>query len=171
LGKAGLAEWGFGRDGGFRCHNRDFQSTLNRERLPEFFWTFSIQTISLKIYGGCDMPFKVRFHPAFVPEWRALALPLKERVGEVLDYLEDDGPFLGRPDVDTLQGSRHANMKEIRVTLGGEVWRFAFAFDPRQAAIILCGGAKQGMSSGLFYRRLIAKADKRFDEWLQEQNT
>jgi hypothetical protein len=117
------------------------------------------------------MPFKVRFHPDFVPEWRALALALKEQVGAVLDYLEDDGPFLGRPDVDTLKGSRHANMKEIRVTAGSEIWRFAFAFDPQQAAIILCGGAKQGMKPELFYRRLITKADRRFDEWLEERKT
>ena len=93
---------------------------------------------------------------------------LKELVGEVLDHLEDEGPFLGRPEVDTLSGSRHANMKEIRVRFERRVWRFAFAFDPDQAAIILCGGEKQGMSQKLFYNQLINKADSRFDAWLRE---
>lgn len=97
-----------------------------------------------------------------------MAMELKELVGEVLDHLEDDGPFLGRPEVDTLKGSRHANMKEIRIRFRSEVWRFAFAFDPDQAAVILCGSGKQGMNERLFYRQLISKADERFDMWLRE---
>ena len=116
------------------------------------------------------MSYDVKFHLDFVPEWKALHIGVKERVGEVLDHLEDDGPFLGRPDVDTLSGSRHANMKEIRVTVAKQIWRFAFAFDPSQAAIILCGGEKQGKSQTLFYKQLIGKADIRFDAWLKEKN-
>lgn len=117
------------------------------------------------IYGD-DVSYRVIFHDDFVPEWKSLAVDLKKITGEVLDHLEDAGPFLGRPEVGTLNCSRHANMKEIRVRFGREVWRFAFAFDPDQSAIILCGGDKQGMTKMLFYKRLIAKADMRFDTWL-----
>ncbi len=67
-------------------------------------------------------------------------------------------------------GSTHANMKEIRVRFGKQVWRFAFAFDPSQSAIILCGGDKQGMSQTLFYKTLIRKADTRFSAWLKEKH-
>lgn len=109
------------------------------------------------------MPYVVRFHADFISEWKAFDVGLKELVGEVLDHLEDEGPFLGRPEVDTLNASRHANMKEIRVKHGRQIWRFAFAFDPRQNAIILCGGDKQGVNEARFYRQLIAKADDRFD--------
>ncbi len=42
--------------------------------------------------------------------------------------LEKYGPQLGRPRVDTLNGSRHANMKELRFDAAGGVWRIAFAF-------------------------------------------
>jgi hypothetical protein len=115
------------------------------------------------------MPYKVQFHPDFVPEWKDLEMGLKELVGEVLDHLEDDGPFLGRPEVDTLKDSRHTNMKEIRVKFTKEVWRFAFAFDPTQTAVILCGGDKQGTNQSRFYKQLIAKADSRFDGWLKEK--
>ena len=66
-------------------------------------------------------------------------------------------------------GSTHTNMKEIRVRFGKQVWRFAFAFDPSQSAIILCGGDKQGMSQTLFYKTLIRKADTRFSAWLKEK--
>lgn len=41
------------------------------------------------------MPYQVKFHPEFVPEWKQLVIELKELVGEVLDHLEDDGPFRG----------------------------------------------------------------------------
>lgn len=90
------------------------------------------------------MAYKVQFHSDFVPEWKELEMGLKELVGEVLDHLEDDGPFPGRPG-------------------------FAFAFDPAQSAIILCGGDKQGMNQALFYKQLINKADRRFDAWLKEK--
>lgn len=50
----------------------------------------------------------------------------------------------------------------------GHVWRFAFAFDPKQRAVVLCGGEKQGTNQSLFYKTLIAKADRRFDAWLKE---
>jgi hypothetical protein len=75
---------------------------------------------------------------------------LKEAAGEILDALEDEGPMLGRPAVDTLSGAKHANMKEMRVRFAGQIWRFAFAFDPKQRAILLCGGAKQGMNQTRF---------------------
>ncbi|MCW5590849.1 MAG: type II toxin-antitoxin system RelE/ParE family toxin [Burkholderiales bacterium] len=79
------------------------------------------------------------------------------------------GPHAGRPYVDTLKGSRHANMKELRFEGhdGNEEWRAAFAFDPERRAIILVAGDKQGKSSARFYRKLIAKADERFDSHLK----
>ena len=77
--------------------------------------------------------------------------------------LGEFGPNLGRPTVDGLKGSKHANMKELRFDAGDGVWRFAFAFDFNRQAIILCGGDKSGGSESRFYKRLIAKADVRFD--------
>ena len=74
-----------------------------------------------------------------------------------IKVLEEFGPQLGRPRVDTLNGSRHANMKELRFKAEGGVWRFAFAFDPGRQAIILCGGDKSGGSEKRFYRQLIDK--------------
>jgi hypothetical protein len=52
-------------------------------------------------------------------------------------------------------------MKELRFQLDG-VWRFAFAFDPRRSAIVLCGGDKEDRNSRRFYRELIETADRRF---------
>ncbi|NBO82987.1 MAG: addiction module toxin RelE [Betaproteobacteria bacterium] len=75
-------------------------------------------------------------------------------------------PNLGRPAADTLKGSRHANMKELRFDWNGEVWRVAFAFDPKRQAILLAGGDKGGADQRRFYKRLIAIADDRYDKYL-----
>jgi hypothetical protein len=68
--------------------------------------------------------------------------------------------------VDTLKGSRHANMKELRFSWEGEVWRVAFAFDPKRQAILLAGGDKGGVDQRRFYKHMIKAADARFDEHL-----
>lgn len=80
--------------------------------------------------------------------------------------LETFGPSLGRPWADTLSGSGHANMKELRFRAADGVWRVAFAFDPRRRAIMLVCGDKAGVSEKRFYRKLIRKADSRLDAHL-----
>ena len=68
--------------------------------------------------------------------------------------------------MDTLSGSKHANMKELRFNAAGGVWRAAFAFDPKRNAIVLVAGDKSGGSQKRFYKGLIGKADARFDAHL-----
>jgi hypothetical protein len=80
--------------------------------------------------------------------------------------LQQFGPQLGRPRADTLNGSRHANVKELRFDAADGVWRVAFAFDPNRKAILLACGDKSGGSEKRFYRELIEKADTRFNEHL-----
>ena len=77
--------------------------------------------------------------------------------------LQRFGPQLGRPRVDTLNGSRHANLKELRFSAADGEWRLAFAFDPTRKAILLVAGDKAGVSERRFYRELVRKADERFD--------
>lgn len=115
--------------------------------------------------------WKVELHDRFKGE--IIDLPTDDRV-ELLAHLvllREKGFRLGRPEVDTLDGSRHANMKELRVKVLKVQWRFAFAFDPARKAVVLCGGAKSGVSQKLFYKRLIDLADKRYDEHLSELET
>ncbi|MCY1557444.1 putative toxin HigB2 [compost metagenome] len=83
-----------------------------------------------------------------------------------LTVLARFGPELGRPQVDTLNGSKHANMKELRFKADDGVWRVAFAFDPERKAVLLVGGDKSGSSEKKFYKGLIKSADARFDRHL-----
>ena len=57
-------------------------------------------------------------------------------------------------------------MKELRFTAGNDVWRVAFAFDPQRKAIVLVAGDKGGVAQKRFYKALIAKADRRYDNHL-----
>jgi len=79
------------------------------------------------------------------------------------------GPILGRPHVASVRGSRHRNLKELRVRSAGKPIRVFFAFDPRRVAILRTGGDKKG--DNLFYARMVAVADALYDEHLIEIET
>jgi hypothetical protein len=98
-------------------------------------------------------------------EW---ILGLEEHIRIVLlaaiRKLGEFGPSLGRPSVDTVNGSRFKNMKELRVQISGDPWRVLFAFDPRRSAIVLVGGNKAGDKR--WYKTHIPIADDRFQRHL-----
>lgn len=112
------------------------------------------------------MPWNVLFHDDFHAEFQAMDGTLQDELLAHARLLQEFGPHLGRPTVDTLKGSKHANMKELRFDCDGGVWRVAFAFDTERAAILLVGGDKGGADQRRFYKKLIAGADARFDEHL-----
>ena len=112
------------------------------------------------------MKWVVEISDEFEPEFDAFEEEVQTEILALSLLLEQFGPQLGRPRVDTLKGSRHANMKELRFSAANGEWRLAFAFDPKRRAILLVGGDKSGASEKRFYRELIRKADRRFDAHL-----
>jgi hypothetical protein len=110
-----------------------------------------------------QVKWAVDLHDDFVPEYRGFHEDVQDELLAHIELLEQFGPQLGRPHADTLKGSRHPNMKELRFDAADGVWRVAFAFDANRTAILLVAGDKSGGSETRFYRRLIGKADKRFD--------
>ena len=116
------------------------------------------------------MSWDVLFYDEFDTEFEALTEEVQDNLLAAAKALQIAGPKAGRPHVDTLDGSKHANMKELRFTAHGgrEVWRAVFAFDPDRAAIVLVAGDKQGKNQKLFYKRLIKIADQRFDSHLRQ---
>ena len=105
-----------------------------------------------------------RYSDDFEPEFNQLHIEVRNEVLAHSRLLQQFGPLLGRPRVDTLDEARHANMKELRFDAADGVWRVAFAFDPRRNAMLLVAGDKSGVSEKKFYKRLIDKADKRYKE-------
>jgi hypothetical protein len=112
----------------------------------------------------------VIFHEKFSLEFDELALEVQDELLSQMVFLEEFGPQLGRPRVDTLKGSSYSNMKELRFQAANGVWRVAFAYDPKRQAILLVSGNKAGVSEKRFYRELIRKADDRFSDYLQSLN-
>src|ERR1700676_4042258 len=110
------------------------------------------------------MPWSVILYEEFDAEFQALEEALQDELLAHAKLLQSYGPDLGRPTVDTLKGSKHPNMKELRFVWTKQVWRIAFAFDLRRRPILLAGGNKGGGDQKRFYKRLIASADRRFDE-------
>jgi hypothetical protein len=117
--------------------------------------------------ASLDMGWSVVLHDQFEEEFDKLPQAVQDELLARAKVLEAFGPELGRPKVDTLTGSRHANMKELRFDADGGVWRVAFAFDSRRMAILLVAGDKSGTSQKRFYRLLIKKADERFDSHIE----
>ena len=57
------------------------------------------------------MNWSVIFHPAFEPEFDDFPLAVRREINANIEALETMGPQLGRKRVDTLEGSRHSNMR------------------------------------------------------------
>ena len=112
------------------------------------------------------MSWVVEFDDEFKPEFFDLHEEVRTEILALTRLLQQFGPQLGRPRVDTLNDSRHANMKELRFSAADGEWRVAFAFDAKRKAILLVAGDKSGGSEKRFYRELIRKADERFDAHL-----
>lgn len=112
------------------------------------------------------MKWIIDLHPDFAEEFLEFSAQVQDALLVEIAVLEEFGPHLGRPVVDTLKGSKHSNMKEIRFDADDGVWRAAFAFDPHRKAIILVAGDKSGVSQTRFYKRLLKVADKRFEAHL-----
>lgn len=90
----------------------------------------------------------------------------RENVIAAMIVLQTKGPMLSRPYVDTVNGSEHKNMKELRVQSKGNPIRAFFAFDPHRAGILLCAGEKTGKDKR-FYEEMIPVADREFAAHLE----
>jgi hypothetical protein len=83
-----------------------------------------------------------------------------------VDMLEAIGPVLGRPHVDSIKGSKIANLKELRVQHQGRPLRILFVFDPRRVGYLILGGDKTGKAD--WYKRFVPKAEKIYQQHLKE---
>jgi hypothetical protein len=80
--------------------------------------------------------------------------------------LQSQGPMLGRPHADTVNGSAYSNMKELRVQSKGQPLRAFFAFDPERKGVLLCAGNKAG-NEKRFYEEMIPIADREYAAHLE----
>ena len=89
-----------------------------------------------------------------------------DSVASAIDLLEERGPQLGRPLVDTLEGTTLPNLKELRPgSTGRSELRILFVFDPERQAVLLTAGNKSGQWKA-WYEEHIPLAERRYAAWL-----
>ena len=111
------------------------------------------------------MEWDVEYTDEFGEWWESLTEAEQEDVAAVVELLEQKGPQLSYPHSSSINGSRHAHMRELRIQHAGRPYRTLYAFDPRRTAILLIGGDKTGNKR--WYEEYIPQADRLYDEHLQ----
>jgi len=117
--------------------------------------------------GGPAVEWEIHFDAGFQAWFDGQGQGVQDAILAHLVLLAERGPQLGRPYVDTVEGSRFPNMKELRVQSKGDPLRCLFAFDPDRAAILLVGGSKRGDKR--WYRANVPVADARFQPHLDSR--
>ena len=112
------------------------------------------------------MTWEVEVSDEFIEWYDSLSEEEGVSVDASVDMLAEYGPALGRPYVDTLKGSKHANLKELRVQHFGRPYRILFAFDPRRNAYLILGGDKTGDAH--WYVEAMRRAEAIYSRYLEE---
>ena len=97
--------------------------------------------------------------------WDRLSESEQDDVQVSVMLLGDAGPYLGFPHTSDIKGSRHGNLRELRVQHAGRPYRVLYAFDPRRCAILLIGGDKTGQDR--WYQEHVPLAERLYDEHLE----
>ena len=88
------------------------------------------------------MTWEVLFDPAFAAEAAAFERAVQLEIAALVGLLRQFGPQLRRPHCNTLNGSKHANMIELRFTLAdGELPSLSI---PNGKAFYLSAAASRG---------------------------
>jgi hypothetical protein len=112
------------------------------------------------------MTWDVEYTDEFADWWTELDESTQDAIDRTVHILEARGPTLPSPFSSDVRGSRHGNMRELRIQIGGDPYRVFYAFDPRRAAILLIGGNKAGDNQ--FYERMVPQADRIYDRHLED---
>ncbi len=112
------------------------------------------------------MTYEVEYTDEFEQWYVKLDEAEQDSIDVIIELLEERGPNLRFPRTSDVRGSRHGNIRELRVQHQGKPYRILYAFDPRRVAILLLGGNKTG--NDRWYEENVPKADKLYDELLKE---
>lgn len=124
-----------------------------------------IDIVFYKGYIAC-VEWEIEFTDEFREWWDGLSADEQDSVRDVVAILRQRGPSLKRPYADSLQGSKIANLKELRIQHQGRPYRVLFCFDPRRVALLLIGGDKTG--NARWYDEFIPRAEKIYEQFLKE---
>lgn len=112
------------------------------------------------------MAIEVEYTEEFEQWYLTLDEAEQDSIDFVVELLEEKGVNLRSPYSSDIKGSRHKNMRELRVQHKGEPYRILYCFDPRRMAVLLLAGNKKG--NDRWYEENVPKADRLYDELLKE---
>lgn len=111
------------------------------------------------------MACEVEYTDEFENWWDGLNEQEQISVDACVEIFEEFGVALGYPYSSDIRGSRHSQMRELRIQHQGRPLRVLYAFDPRRVAILLIGGDKTG--NDRWYEQFVPVADSLYDEHLK----
>ena len=112
------------------------------------------------------MGWEVEYTDEFGGWWAGLDEASQDKIAATVRLLATQGPALPFPYSSGIKGSRHEQMRELRIQSSGSPLRIFYAFDPRRTAILLIGGNKAGKDR--FYEEYVPWADGLYDVHLEE---
>lgn len=112
------------------------------------------------------MACEIEYTDEFKNWWDTVSEKQQNDIVAVVNLLAEKGTNLSFPYSSGIIGSKHSQMRELRVQCGGKPLRIFYAFDPRRMAILLIGGDKTG--DDRFYDTYIPIADRLYDIYLEE---
>jgi len=113
--------------------------------------------------------WEVRVTDEWLDWFKSLDELSRALVTAAIDVLSEEGPNLGRPLVDRIEGSNEHNLNELRpASAGRSEIRILFVFDPWRSAVLLLGGDKSGRWSR-WYATAIPEAERLYAEYLEER--
>lgn len=112
------------------------------------------------------MKWDIEFTDEFDGWWNGLAVDEQDSVALGVSRLEVKGLALGYPYSSQIRGSKHGEMRELRIQHQGRPYRVFYAFNPERHVILLIGGDKTG--DDRFYEIYVPLADAIYDAHLAE---
>ena len=109
--------------------------------------------------------WEVEYTDEFGCWWEGLEEKEQVSVVASVKLLGQLGPGLRFPHSSDIKGSRHGNLRELRIQHAGRPYRVLYVFDPRRCALLLLGGDKTGR--GRWYEEHIPQAERLYDEHLE----
>ncbi|AZF58068.1 type II toxin-antitoxin system RelE/ParE family toxin [Pseudomonas sp. R11-23-07] len=107
------------------------------------------------------MVWDIEYTDEFGEWWGNLGENEQASVAASVDLLGLLGPGLGFPHSSDIRGSRHGNLRELRIQHAGRPYRVLYAFDPRRCAVLLIGGDKTAQHR--WYDVHVPVAEKLYD--------
>ena len=141
-----------------------YETATPDQRCAIFVNKYSLDGI-FPLWHIMAVKWEIEYTDEFGQWWETLLEMEQASIDASVSLLEGYGPTLRFPHSSGINGSKHGNMRELRIQHEGRPFRILYAFDLRRCAILLLGGDKAG--DDRWYDKNVPIADRLYDEHLE----